>query len=314
VVAWGDNTFGQCNVPALPTGLSYMQVAAGGSYDFWPAMYGHTVALRSDGSVVAWGDNTFGQCNVPTLPPGFNYVEVAAGGVHTLALRSDGSVVAWGNNSAGQCNVPALPSGLSYVEVAASGRYDFWQAMYDGHTVALRSDGSVVAWGDNSYGQCNVPSLPAGLRYLAVSGGAGFTAIYEAGYSSTGTGCAGSLGVPRLVPVHDARLGAVMQVNAMALPQNLAFVASGLSDTTSVFGPLPLDLTTLGMPACSLRVSPDVISMVAGASHVATITMPIPNVASLLGLRFFQQALAPDPSSNPFGAVLSNSAVAIVHG
>ena len=47
-----------------------------------------------------------------------------------------------GRTSYGQCNVPALPGGLTYVEVAAG----------DGHTVARRSDGSVVAWGGNSYG------------------------------------------------------------------------------------------------------------------------------------------------------------------
>ena len=110
VVAWGHNPTGQCNVPALPAGLTYVEVAAGG----W-----HTVARRSDGSVVAWGDNAYGQCNVPALPAGLTYVEVAAGGYHTVARRSDGSVVAWGDNDYGQCNVPALPAGLTYVEIAA---------------------------------------------------------------------------------------------------------------------------------------------------------------------------------------------------
>ena len=48
-VAWGANNYGQCNVPALPPGLTYVEVAAGG---------GHTVARRGSGSVGAWGDNT----------------------------------------------------------------------------------------------------------------------------------------------------------------------------------------------------------------------------------------------------------------
>src|SRR5712671_1559366 len=112
VVAWGAPGG---NVPALPAGLTYVEVAAGGpSYGI-----GHTVARRSDGSVIAWGNNAFDQCDVPALPAGLTYVEVTAGGGHSVARRSDGSLVAWGLNSDRQCNVPSLPTGLTYVEVAA---------------------------------------------------------------------------------------------------------------------------------------------------------------------------------------------------
>lgn len=31
--------------------------------------------------------------------------------------------------------------------------------------------GSIVAWGDSAYGQCNAPALPAGLYYESVAGG-----------------------------------------------------------------------------------------------------------------------------------------------
>src|SRR5258706_121999 len=84
VVAWGDNFYGQCNVPALRAGLIYVEVAAG---------FSHTMALRSDVAVVAWGDNYYGQCNVPALPTGLTYVEIATGGLHAVARRSDGSVI-----------------------------------------------------------------------------------------------------------------------------------------------------------------------------------------------------------------------------
>ena len=41
-------------------------------------------------------------------------------------------------------------------------------AVAEGHTVALRSDGTAVAFGDNAHGECNIPALPSGLRYVEV--------------------------------------------------------------------------------------------------------------------------------------------------
>jgi len=68
-VAWGYNFFGQCDVPPLPSGLVYVDVAAGGYYN---------VALRSDGAVVAWGENIWGARYLPGLPDGLSYVDVEA--------------------------------------------------------------------------------------------------------------------------------------------------------------------------------------------------------------------------------------------
>jgi alpha-tubulin suppressor-like RCC1 family protein/sugar lactone lactonase YvrE len=133
VVAWGDNSYGQTNVPA---GLSYVVAAAGGS--------SHSAALRNDGTVVAWGNSASGRTNVPAGLS--NVIALAAGGGHNLALKNDGTVVAWGGNIYGQTNVP---NGLSNVVALAAG---------GNHSLALRNDGTVVAWGYNYYGQTNVPA------------------------------------------------------------------------------------------------------------------------------------------------------------
>jgi len=101
---------------------------------------GHTVGLKSDGTVVAVGYNNRGQCNVGGWT---DIVQVAVGDWHTVGLKSDGTVVAVGLNTKGQCDVggPA-----NKIQVAAG----CW------HTVGLRTDGTVGAVGDNTYGQCNV--------------------------------------------------------------------------------------------------------------------------------------------------------------
>jgi alpha-tubulin suppressor-like RCC1 family protein len=173
VAAWGDNVYGQLgngtttssSTPATVTGIGgagqltgVVAVAGGGS---------HTLALRSDGSVVAWGYNTAGQLGDGTLAnrstpmPVKNVtgtgtltgvVAVAAGGYHSLALRSDGSVVAWGYNGDGELGDRTLVSRatpelvqdvggdrpLTGVVAIAAG--------YD-NSIALRADGTVVAWG-----------------------------------------------------------------------------------------------------------------------------------------------------------------------
>ena len=127
--------------------MAYTQVFAGS---------GHTLLLRSDGSVVAIGDNRRGQCNIPPLDEGMTYTQVSAGGPHTVFLRSDDCAVAIGDNSCGQCNIPPLPAGMTYTHIAAGFV----------HTVLLRSDGSVVAIGGNESGHCNI-SLPGpGIRYV----------------------------------------------------------------------------------------------------------------------------------------------------
>jgi hypothetical protein len=194
VVAWGLDCFGQLNVPStltnvvaiaagqiynlalkgdgevfgwgwdggamdVPSGLTNVVAIAAGGY--------HNLALKNDGTVVAWGFNYFGMTNVPTGLT--NVVAIAAGGYHSLALKNNGTVVAWGGDTntsslptCGQWNYgqSIVPTGLTNVVAIAGGAF---------FSLALKSDGTVVAWGDNECGQTNVPS---GLtNVVAIAGG-----------------------------------------------------------------------------------------------------------------------------------------------
>nr|WP_281272223.1 cadherin-like beta sandwich domain-containing protein [Paenibacillus flagellatus] len=179
VVAWGNNSNGQCNVPSGLTGA--VDVVAGN---------GHNLALKSDGTVAAWGYNGDGQSNVPSGLTGVK--AIAAGTLHSLILKSDETVVAWGHNGYGQSNVP---SGLTGVAAIAAGYFHSLALKSDGtvvawganepsnvpsgltgvvaiaagdfHSLALKSDGTVVAWGDNLYGQSVVPSGLTGVVAIA---------------------------------------------------------------------------------------------------------------------------------------------------
>jgi hypothetical protein len=62
--------------------------------------------------------------------------------------------------------VPVLPPGLRYVDIAAGTL----------HGVGRRSDGSVIAWGYDYYGEKRVPGLPPGLAFVQIAAGSVFTA------------------------------------------------------------------------------------------------------------------------------------------
>ena len=168
VQAWGSNGHGESTVPA---GLSsVMAIAAGG---------GHAMALKRDGTVTVWGDNRFGLANVPSGLA--HVVAISAGFFHRLALKDDGTVVAWGAGSTPTNDVPApldesepppslvdnpdfgqsvVPAGLTDVVAIAAGEY---------HSMALKRDGTVVAWGYNASGAATVP---VGLsNVVAISAG-----------------------------------------------------------------------------------------------------------------------------------------------
>lgn len=155
VLVWGDNSAGQTNVPiAARSGLK--AVALG---------YGHVVVLTTHDRVLAWGSNSSGQTNVPAAAL-TDVRAITAGHEYSVALKQDGTVVAWGANHAGQ--VTGTFSGNSAPRATASPVKLGGEAVRDvtaiaagsSHTVAVRGDGSVVAWGRNDNGQ--VTGTPTG--------------------------------------------------------------------------------------------------------------------------------------------------------
>ncbi len=88
--------------PVRATGLERVIAIAAG--------YGHSVALKNDGTVWTWGYNAEGQLgigtttdsNIPVQVPGITGVIRIAAAANTVALKSDGTVWVWGYNADGQ--------------------------------------------------------------------------------------------------------------------------------------------------------------------------------------------------------------------
>ena len=176
LAAWGNNSFGELgngnatnsNVPVAVnvTGVLFGKTviaADAGAY--------HNLAFCSDGTLAAWGSNGNGQLgdgtttsrNVPVtiLTTGVlsakTVIAVSAGGYHSLALCSDGTLASWGYNNYGQLGNGSTTSSPVPVAVNVSGALAGKTviAITSGnyHSLALCSDGTMAAWGYNTYGQ-----------------------------------------------------------------------------------------------------------------------------------------------------------------
>jgi alpha-tubulin suppressor-like RCC1 family protein len=126
-------------------------------------------------------------CQGTNFIPAFarDVVAVAAGYTHCLALRPEGGVAVWGLNGAGQCDTPSpgdirFIGGLGDCEAALMNDGSVWSgcgpmdltdvrmlSVGSTHTIALKMDGTIVAWGDNACGQCTVPLGLTGVRAVA---------------------------------------------------------------------------------------------------------------------------------------------------
>ncbi|MDB5052426.1 MAG: hypothetical protein JWM44_476 [Bacilli bacterium] len=182
VWSWGDNTYGQLGngstvsqkTPVQVSGLSgktITAIAAGDTY---------SLALANDGTVWTWGNNSSGQLgdgttiqktspvNVSTLM-GTTITAIAAGSNHSIALDTNFQVWTWGNNNSGQLgdgattnrSVPFNLSSMASLTITAI-------AAENEHSLALVSDGTVRAWGENDLGQLGDTSTTQRLAPVTV--------------------------------------------------------------------------------------------------------------------------------------------------
>lgn len=170
---WGNNQTRPTQVPlsaSLSSGATLTDLAVGAEY---------FLALYSDGALLSWGSNSQGQLGlgatagtgvVPTPTPvltpsaagtGTRWTAIEAESNASFAVRSDGTLWSWGgvavtNPSALGHPVTATgcfaPELVPHPATAAPGTG--WVSVEAGetHTLGLRTDGTLWAWGYSNYG------------------------------------------------------------------------------------------------------------------------------------------------------------------
>jgi alpha-tubulin suppressor-like RCC1 family protein len=131
---WGSNSQGELNIEGNPFGGTLVDIAAGDERSAGVWSTGH----------VTWSGGGFHFNNWTTA------TAIAMSGIQTVVRFSDGTVGVDGGT--------APPPGLTNVTAVAAGQ---------NHALALKSDGTVVAWGQNLHGQATVPVGLSGVIAIA---------------------------------------------------------------------------------------------------------------------------------------------------
>ena len=194
---WGFNTPGQLGTGNTTAYSSPVTTAGGGTNWCSLGKGGYTSsAIKTDGTLWLWGKNDCGQIGnnsitnysspVTTAGGGTNWCTVATGGyAHTLAIKTDGTLWTWGRNDWGQLATNNTTCYSSPVTTAGGGTT--WCAVSNSScsSASIKSDGTLWAWGSNSYGNLGTGDTTNRSSPVTTAGGGTTWCQVSSGIAST---------------------------------------------------------------------------------------------------------------------------------
>jgi hypothetical protein len=169
---WGLNSSGQLGTNNVTTRSTPVTTFAGGTT--WKSLCqsgdrpDHIAAIKTDGSLWIWGNNDRGHLGnntlayrstpVTTFAGGNNWKQVACSGYNTAAIKTDGSLWVWGSNIAAQLGINSGVNFNQQTPVTTFAGGNNWKSVACGrtHTAAIKTDGSLWVWGDNTDGRLGI--------------------------------------------------------------------------------------------------------------------------------------------------------------
>jgi len=163
---WGSNLLGRLGDNSTTSQSSPVQTVSGGTN--WRSVslgaY-HSAAIKTDGSLWLWGCNGYGRLGDNSLTDHSSPVQTVSGGTnwrslslskcaHSAAIKTDGSLWLWGNNGDTRLGNGLGPTvnQSSPVQTVSGGTNWRSVSLGNGHSAAIKTDGSLWLWGSNNDG------------------------------------------------------------------------------------------------------------------------------------------------------------------
>lgn len=163
--SWGQNSAFSLGNGISGNKNSPEQIGIGSKWKCMSAGKNHGAAIKSNGTLWLWGTNLNGELASATyiempIPTQFgtenNWVNVSLGTGHTMVEKADGTVWTWGRGDYGQTGNGTISNQTSPLLISTSKNTWLTTSLGQNHTLGLKTDGSLWAWGHNSSGQLGI--------------------------------------------------------------------------------------------------------------------------------------------------------------
>lgn len=171
---WGYNGVGQLGTGTSTNYSSPVQVGALTNWLKTASNYGFALAVKTDGTLWAMGKNNNGQLgdgtttarNSPVQIGALtDWLSIACGQYTSFGVRSNGTMYSWGISAGGNFG-PNLGQSRTGAPNSSSptqiGALTTWLAVAAGvyNILAVKTDGTLWAWGTNGFGTANGQNSP----------------------------------------------------------------------------------------------------------------------------------------------------------
>lgn len=193
---WGSGRYGALgtNTNTSINISSPIQTISGGTNWNKISLAGYkTAAIKTDGTLWMWGYNNYGALGdntridrsspVQTISGGNDWKETSIGSRNSSAIKTDGTLWLWGHGNQGRLgnNTNTSINMSSPVQTISGGTNWRHSSFGPSHVAAIKTDGTLWVWGDDSQGQTGstlritrsspVQTISAGTSWRCVATG-----------------------------------------------------------------------------------------------------------------------------------------------